>query len=103
MNSIACILVTGRLWGPTKLPTVLNFQGLWSISSGFIFRPNRSITQMRRIVTDAVAWSVCLSVTIVSPAKTAGPIELPFGVWPRVRSGHHVLDGVHITHANGKF
>jgi len=33
------------------------------------------------IVTDGVAWSVGLSVTIVSPAKTAKPIEMPFGLW----------------------
>jgi len=33
---------------------------------------------MRPIVTvrDRVAWSVCRSVTIVSPAKTAEPIEM---------------------------
>jgi len=35
---------------------------------------------MRPIVTDVVAWSVGLSVTIVSPAKTAEPIEMPFGL-----------------------
>ena len=34
---------------------------------------------MRPIVTDRVAWSVGLSVTLVSPAKTAAPIEMPFG------------------------
>ena len=27
------------------------------------------------------------------PAKTAGPIELPFGVWGGVGDSHHVLDG----------
>jgi len=36
---------------------------------------------MRPIVTDGVAWFVCLSlgrsVTIVSPTKTAEPIEMP--------------------------
>ena len=25
--------------------------------------------------------------------KTAGPIEMPFGVWGRVGDSHHVLDG----------
>jgi len=36
---------------------------------------------MRPIVTDrGVAWSVYLSVTLVSPAKTAEPIEMPFGL-----------------------
>jgi len=47
---------------------------------------------MRPVVTDRVAWSVCqsvgrslcLSVTAVSPAKTAEPIEMPFGIWTRV-------------------
>ena len=39
---------------------------------------------MRPIVTDGVAWSVVQSVAIVSPAKTAEPIEMLFGTWPRV-------------------
>ena len=38
---------------------------------------------MRLIATDRVAWYVCLSVglsvTLVSPAKTAEAIEMPFG------------------------
>ena len=46
---------------------------------------------MRPIVADRL--SVCLSVTIVSPAKTAEPIEMPFGVWTRVGARKHVLDG----------
>jgi len=41
---------------------------------------------LRPIVTDRVAWSrsVCQSGTIVSPAKMAEPIEMPFGLWTRV-------------------
>jgi len=35
---------------------------------------------MRPIVTDRVAWSLGGSVTIVSPAKTAEPIEMQFGL-----------------------
>ena len=50
-------------------------------------------TQMRPIVTNRVAWSVGLSVIVVSPAKTAEPIEMPFGLWTWVGSGKHVLDG----------
>jgi len=34
---------------------------------------------MRPIVTHGVAWSVCQSVMIVSPAKMAEPIEMPLG------------------------
>ena len=52
---------------------------------------------MRPILTDRVAWSVCLSVglsvTLVSPAQTAAPIELPFGLRTWVGTGNHVLDG----------
>jgi len=29
------------------------------------------------------SWSVCRSVTLVSRAKTAEPIEMPFGLWGR--------------------
>jgi len=45
---------------------------------------------MRPIVTDG------MSVAIVSPAKTAEPIEMPFGVWSRMGPVKHVLDGVHV-------
>ena len=52
---------------------------------------------MRPIVTDGVAWSVCrsvcLSVTIVSPAKTAEVIVIPFGMWTLMGPGNHVLVG----------
>jgi len=36
---------------------------------------------MWSIVTDRVVWSVSQSVTLVSPTKTAEPIEMPFGLW----------------------
>jgi len=42
---------------------------------------------MRPIVKDGLAWSVGLSVTIVSPAKTAEQIKMPFGLWTRVGQG----------------
>jgi len=45
------------------------------------------------IVTDRVEWLVDLSVChIVSPAKTAEPIELPFGLWTWFGRKNHVLD-----------
>ena len=47
---------------------------------------------MRPIVTERVAWSVGLSVTLVSPAKTAEPIEMPFGLRTPVGPRNHVLD-----------
>ena len=36
----------------------------------------------------------CLSVTIVSRAKTAEQIEMPFERWTRVTARNNVLDGV---------
>ena len=41
-----------------------------------------------------VCLCVGLSVTIVSPAKTAKPIEVPLGLWTRVDPKSHVLHGV---------
>ena len=40
-----------------------------------------------------VAWSVSLSVTIMSPAKTDEPIEMPFGMWNLVDPMNYTLDG----------
>jgi len=53
---------------------------------------------MRPILTNRVEWlsvslSVGLSVTLVSPAKTTAPIELPFELRTWVGPGNHVLDG----------
>jgi len=50
-------------------------------------------TSIRPVVTDGVAWSVGLSVTPVSPAKMAEPIETPFGLRTWVGPGNNVLDG----------
>jgi len=40
-----------------------------------------------------VYLSVCPSVTIVSPAKTADPIEMLFGMWTWAGPRNQVLDG----------
>jgi len=47
--------------------------------------------------------SVGESVMIVSPAKTAEPTEVPFGVSTRVDQRSHVLDGVQILHVKRQF
>ena len=41
----------------------------------------------------SVCLSLCQSVTLASPAKTAEPIEVPFGFWACMGPRHHVLDG----------
>ena len=46
--------------------------------------------------SSVVCLSVCLTVTIVSSAITAEPIEMPFDVWTRVGPSKHVLDGVQL-------
>ena len=62
-----------------------------------IIRPHRSTTYVDAAYSyrpsSAVCRSVCRSVTLVSPAKTAAPIELPFGLRTWVGPGNHVLDG----------
>jgi len=62
-----------------------------------IYRPHHSTVYvqlyMQPIVTDQVAWSVCLSVTVMSPTKMAEPIEMLFGLWTQVGPRNHVLDG----------
>jgi len=71
--------------------------------SSIIIRPHRSTTYMyvdaaycyrpSSVVCRSVGLSVCRSVTLVSPAKKAEPIEMPFGLRTRVSPGNHVLDG----------
>ena len=46
---------------------------------------------------------VCRSVTLVSPAKTAETIEIPFGLRTRVGPGNHVLDGSPDPMGRGNF
>jgi len=55
------------------------------------------------VISRSVCLSVCLSVTVVSPAKTAEPIEMLFGQKIRVGPRNHVLDEVQIPHEKGQF
>jgi len=54
-------------------------------------------------VTDRVAWSACRSVTLVSLAKTAEPVEMQFGLRTRVGPGSHLLDESLYPHGKGQF
>ena len=51
----------------------------------------------------SVGLSVYLPVTVVSPAKTAEPMEMSFGLRARVGPRNHVLDGVQIPHGRDNF
>ena len=67
----------------------------------FITRPHRSTTYVyvayyyrpSSVVCRSVCPSVRRSVKLVSPAKTAAPIEMQFGLRTRVSPRNHVLDG----------
>jgi len=60
------------------------------------FRPHRSTTYVDAAYSyrpsSVICPSVCRSVTLVSPAKTAAPFELPFGLRTWVGPENHVLD-----------
>ena len=48
---------------------------------------------MDAVCCDRPSSVVCQSVTLVSPAKMAEPIEMPFGLRTRLGPGNIVLDG----------
>ena len=56
-----------------------------------IIRPHCSTTYVDAAY--CYRLSDCWSVTLVSPAKTAEPIEMPFGLWVRMGPRNLVLDG----------
>ena len=68
---------------------------LFIINTINIIRPHRSTTYVDVAYSYRLRRVVCrsVSVTLVSPAKTAEPIELPFGLRTWVGPGNHVLDG----------
>ena len=45
------------------------------------------------VVCVYVCLYVFVCITVSYPAKTAGPIEMAFGVWGGVGPSNHVLDG----------
>jgi len=68
-----------------------------TFNSVVVVRPHRSTTYVDAAYcyrpSSVVFRSVCRSVTLVGPAKTAAPIELPFKFWARMGRRNHVLDG----------
>ena len=76
------IILVCRPYSNNKIP-------FFAAASCVIFRPQASWP----IVTNRVAWSVCLSVGL---SKTAEPIEMPFGFRARMVPRNHVLDGTQI-------
>jgi len=58
-----------------------------------IFRPHRSTTYVDAVYCYRPNSVVCRPVTLVSPTKTAAPIEMPFGLRTWVGPRNHVLNG----------
>ena len=68
------------------------------------FRPHLSTYAVYcYLPSSVVCRSVCRSVTLVSPAKIAEPIEMPFGLRTWVGQGNHVLDGAQLPMGSGNF
>ena len=69
----------------------------WSSSISTVIRPHRYIRSIRcGLLLQMCVACDCVLVTTVSPAKTAEPTEMPFGVWTRVGQRNHVLGGTRI-------
>jgi len=63
-----------------------------SLKVGTSFWDTVYIHRCGLLLPSRVAWFVGLSVTVVSPAKMAEPIEMPFGLRIWVDPMNHVLD-----------
>jgi len=61
-----------------------------------IIRPHRSSTYVDAAYCYQPSSMVGRSITLVSPAKTTAPIEMPPGLRTLVGPRNHVLDGVQI-------
>ena len=72
-------------------------------NSTVIFRPHRSITYVDMAYCYQPSSVVCQSVTLVSPAKTAGPIEMPFQLRNWVDPMNDVLDRGPYLHGKWQF
>jgi len=85
--------------GPILRPVLVNFGIELNRSIKLhlvsIVRPHHSVTYIDAAYcyrpTSVVCRSVCQSVTLVSPAKTAAPLEMPFGLRTRLGPRNHVL------------
>jgi len=86
---------TSSLTSSAAISAQHNFQGL--ILGGYIYR----YTPVATALAWSVGLSVCWSVTLVSPAKTAELIEMPFGLRTLVDPVNHVLAWVKIPYGKG--
>ena len=85
------------------IPPMLSckMQSRYSALMSLLFRPHCSTTCIDAAYCYRPSSVVCLSVTVVTFAKTAELIEMPFGLWTLMGPRNHVLDGVQITLCKG--
>ena len=57
------------------------------------FRLHRSTTYVDAVYCYRWSSVICVYVPIVSPANTAEPMEMPFGLWTLVGPRKHILHG----------
>jgi len=92
------ILANYDNWNHLKSQTVTTGENLSVLGHITVMRwCDLSFRTERRL---SVGLSVCHS---LEPCKAAERIEMPFGLWTRVRPGNHVLDGGPDPHAKGQF
>jgi len=87
-----------QIWKSVKI-----WQRYRQFKSGNFFLRHRVDAACYYRPSSVVCRSVCLSVTVVSPAQTAEPIEMPFGLRTWVGPENQVLDEVQIPHEKGRF
>jgi len=75
------------------------FKLLWPL----VIIRRHDVRRCSLLLLTQVAWSVYLSVTLVSCAKMAAPIEMLFGLRTAVGPRNHVLDVVQIPPWEGAF
>ena len=68
---------------------------------GIIIRSHRLTTYLDATYCYRLSIVVCRSATVVTPGKTAEPIEIPFGLWTQVGLRNHILNGVPYPHGKG--
>jgi len=71
--------------------------------NNIVIWPHCSTTYIDAAYYYRLSSVVCLSVTLVSPAKMAELIEMMFGLRTRVGPENHVLDGVQVSHGKEQF
>ena len=76
-----------KLWVKVKLFRIRPHRGIMYLDAAYSYRPSTASSVV------CLSASVCRSLTLVSPEKTAALIEMPFGLRIWVGSGTHVFDG----------